>query len=40
MRIAVVGAGPAGLVAARTLVAAGASVSVFDKGRRGSSTAW
>lgn len=34
MNVAVVGAGPAGLMAARTLRAAGASVTVFDKGRR------
>lgn len=33
-RVAVIGAGPAGLIAARTLVDAGAAVSVFDKGRR------
>lgn len=34
MRVAVIGAGPAGLMAARTLDAAGVSVTVFDKGRR------
>lgn len=34
MRCAIVGAGVAGLVAARRLHAAGASVTVFDKGRR------
>ena len=33
-RVAIIGAGPAGLVAARTLVDAGADVCVFDKGRR------
>lgn len=34
MRIAVVGAGPAGLMAAQRLSEAGADVAVFDKGRR------
>jgi renalase len=34
VQIAVVGAGPAGLMAARSMHAAGASVVVFDKGRR------
>ncbi len=34
IRVAIIGAGPAGLVAARTLVNAGAVVRVYDKGRR------
>lgn len=34
MHVAVIGAGPAGLMAARAMRAAGASVTVFDKGRR------
>jgi predicted NAD/FAD-dependent oxidoreductase len=34
LRVGVIGAGPAGLIAARRLTEAGARVTVFDKGRR------